>query len=126
MSKRLFTIFFFLLALVAPVSVNAEGAEELAQFIVHLETGENWDQSLSPGEQTRFAEHSANMKRLRDEGTILFGARYGKYGLLIMQSESQSSANDILAADPGVEAGIFQFRIEPISVFYPWHSSKDK
>ena len=100
----------------------AEESAPLPRFIVHLETGPKWDPELPPGEQTQFREHSANMNRLRTDGTILFGARYGEYGLLIFEGASLQAVTDILEADPGVAAGIFKFRVEPISIFYPWQA----
>ena len=119
MPAKLYLIAFIFLL---PVAAAADDARPLQQFIAHLETGERWDASLQPAEQSGFEEHSANMSRLRKQGTILFGARYGDYGLLILSAESLSSATEILDADPGVMAGIFRFRIEPISIFYPWKS----
>lgn len=115
----------FVLTGLLSVGAAAEDAESAKRFIVHLEVGENWDPALQPGEQTQFKEHSANMSRLRKEGTILFGARYGEYGLLIFEGESLDSVRDTLEADPGVLAGIFEFRIEPASIFYPWKTVDD-
>ena len=106
--------------LLLPVYGLADDGEARERFIVHLETGPAWDPALPPGEQDRFAEHSANMKRLRDEGAIVFGARYSDYGLLIIESDSVDAVRAELEADPGVAAGIFVFRVDPISVFYSW------
>ena len=102
--------------------MSTYNAEELLlkQFIVHLETGKEWNSNLSPTEQKEFKNHSENMKLLREKGIIKLGARYGEFGLLIIESESKSSAIKILEADPGIKAGIFKFRIEPISIFYNW------
>ncbi|NND00302.1 MAG: hypothetical protein HKN85_08985 [Gammaproteobacteria bacterium] len=112
--------YWIVLLLLLPINAAGGDDKSLQRFIVHIETGDNWDQSLQPAEQAKFSEHSANMKRLRTEGRILFGARYGEYGLLIIQVESLASAKAILDADPGVLAGTFTYRIEPVSIFYPW------
>ena len=106
-------------------AVPADDATSHQQFIVHLETGEAWDGALPPAEQAGFEEHSANMRRLREDGTILFGARYGEYGLLIVQAATLPMASEVFEADPGVMAGLFKFRIEPIRIFYPWKSVGD-
>lgn len=90
------------------------------QFIVHLEPGKAWDPSLSPAEQKNFKEHSANMNSLRKQGVIQMGARYSKYGMLVIQGDSLESMTELMNHDPGVMAGIFIFKIEPISIFYPW------
>lgn len=115
-----FKFYWIALFVLVPIAATAEDAKSFQQFIVHLETGEKWDHSLQPGEQTMFNEHSANMNRLRKEGTILFGARYDDYGLLILKGESLTSMVEIMETDPGVMAGIFKFRIDPINIFYPW------
>jgi len=109
--------------LLAPVLAVAD--DPLQRFIVHLETGEAWNAALPPGEQDSFAAHSANMKRLRDEGVILLGARYGDYGMLIVEARSEDALRATLEADPGVAAGIFTYRLEPISIFYPWRDRSD-
>lgn len=116
MQKSTLSIVFLILIF----TVTAVDAEQHPQFIVHLETGAQWDASLPPGEQHQFAAHSANMRQLREEGVILFGARYEDYGLLIINAETADAARAILDADPGVVAGIFQYRLAPIRVFYPW------
>lgn len=107
------------------IGVFADDTKTLKQFIVHIETGEKWDDALPPMGQEQFDEHSANMNQLRKQGTILFGARYSEFGLLVIQTESLQSAIEILEADPGVAAGIFKFRIEPISIFYPWQDPRE-
>lgn len=119
-------LYWIALIVLVPIASAAEDAKSLQQFIVHLETGEKWDHSLQPAEQTQFKEHTDNMNRLRQEGTILFGARYGEYGLLVLAGESLPSAIEVLEADPGVMAGIFKFRIEPLSIFYPWKTPDDQ
>ncbi len=113
------------LLLLVSTFVIADEAEPAALYIVHFETGENWDESVKPSEQNQFREHSANLNRLREEGTIVFGARYGELGLIIITSSSLESAVALMAADPGVKAGIFEFRVEPLSVFYPWRPHSD-
>ena len=116
----LFGVFALALACMLSATAFAEEAAPLPRFIVHLETGPKWDPELPPGEQTQFREHSANMNRLRNDGTILFGARYGEYGLLILEAASLQSVAELLDQDPGVAAGIFKYRVEPISIFYQW------
>ena len=121
----LFRLFAVAAILTLSAIALADEPAPLPRFIVHLETGPAWNPELPPGEQTNFAEHSANMNRLRNEGTILFGARYGEYGLLIFEGTSAQSVTDALEADPGVKAGIFKYHVEPISIFYPWKADDD-
>lgn len=109
---------FVLIGVIAAGAVAQEAQPPL--FIVHFETGPAWDKSLEPSAQPGFAEHSANMNRLRNEGAISFGARYGDYGLIVLKSASLEAAKATLDADPGVQSGIFVYRVAPLSVFYPW------
>ena len=121
MKTKLYLLFF--IAFYSLIS-TAEETKPFKQFIVHLETGEKWDTSISPNDQKGFKEHSANMNRLRTEGVIQFGARYSEFGLLIVSVETRDKAIEILDADPGVKSGIFKFRVDPISIFYPWKEEK--
>ena len=89
-------------------------------FVVHFETGASWDKSLPPAEQKGLPEHSANLNRLRNEGAIVFGARYGDVGLVFLEADSLDAAKAVIDADPGVRAGIFSYRVAPLRVFYPW------
>lgn len=92
----------------------------LKQFIVHFSLGPAWDQQKPPQEQIGFSEHSANMQRLRSEEVIIMGARYAQIGMLIIQSDSLENAKAMIQADPAVQNKIFNYTVEPISIFYPW------
>lgn len=106
------------LLLWAPVSY----ADEKPVFVVHFTTGPNWQADKPPGEQTGFGEHSANLQRLRKEGSILFGARYAEFGMIFLASDSIEAAGKVLDADPGVVAGIFPYEVEAMNIFYPWRN----
>jgi hypothetical protein len=112
---------FVALVLVVLGSVAAAQTAPSALFIVHLETGPKWDTAREASEQPSFREHSANMNRLREQGIIVFGARYDEFGLLFLKADTLDSAKATIEADPGVRAGIFVYRIAPLSIFYPWH-----
>lgn len=111
-----------LIALAATAALANVAAQDSPPplFIVHFETGPAWDKALDPSAQPGFAEHSANMNRLWKEGAISFGARYGDYGMIFLKSASLDAAKATLDQDPGVRAGIFIYRVAPLSVFYPW------
>jgi uncharacterized protein YciI len=112
------TLIMVALASLAFAGNDAENTQSL--FIVHFETGEHWDVSLGAHEQTGFKQHSANLQKLRHDGTIVFGARYADLGLIILRHDSLATAAELLNADPGVQSGIFVFRIEPVRIFYEW------
>ncbi|MGZ8993391.1 MAG: YciI family protein [Burkholderiaceae bacterium] len=106
-------------ALVCAVATAAETPAS-PLFVVHFETGRSWNKSLAPSDQPGFREHSANLNRLRKEGTIVFGARYADLGMIFVRAGTLDQAKALMEADPGVQSGIFSYRIEPLRVFYPW------
>lgn len=99
----------------APAVSGEEGL-----FIVHFKTGAQWDSSISADKQNGFKEHSLNLNQLRQQGVILFGARYDELGLIILNASDLDAATQLIKDDPGVKAGIFDFTIAPLNVFYPW------
>ena len=88
-------------------------------FAVELRIGPKWDPSRRPAEQAYFREHSANLKRLRENGQLLFGARYSDKGLLLLGVDSEAIARAAIEDDPSVQNGIFSFTIHPLNVFHP-------
>jgi uncharacterized protein YciI len=111
---------FAALALAVAAGTTAAQAPPASLFVVHFETGPSWNKSLAPSDQPSFREHSANLNRLRKEGTIVFGARYGDLGMIFVKADTLDAAKALMEADPGVQSGIFSYRIAPLRVFYPW------
>jgi len=74
-------------------------------------TGPGWQVDRAPGEQTGFAAHSRNLSRLRTEGRILMGGRYGAVGLMLVRAGSEAEVRQLLAADSAVAAGVFKAEI---------------
>lgn len=112
---RALTILAILLTGIAAVETQSPPL-----FIVHFETGPNWNKALGPAEQPAFKEHSVNLNRLRKEGAIVFGARYEEFGMIFLEAESLDAAKAIVDADPGVRSGAFVYRVAALQVFYPW------
>lgn len=104
------------LALCLPVAAS----EDTPLFVVHFSVGPQWNAAIAPAEQAGFSEHSANLRRLRDEGRIRFGARYGDYGMVFLAAPDLVAAEAEIAADPGVTTGLFVATVQPMRVFYPW------
>lgn len=102
-------------------SVHADPAVEAAErfFAVEIRVGPNWDNSKPPNEQAFFSEHSANLKRLREAGHIVVGARYSDIGLIIFSARSAEEVSGLMSQDPSVAAKTFQYEVHPINVFYP-------
>jgi uncharacterized protein YciI len=93
------------------------GAPVLKTFAVEFRTGPGWDKAKPPGEQKHFADHSANLRKLRQEGRIVLGARYGEVGLVLLRAADEAEARALLAADPSLAAGVFTAQIHPFSAF---------
>ena len=88
-------------------------------FAVEFRIGPKWDAAKKPHEQSHFREHSANLKRLRDSGTLLVGARYADKGFLVVAAESESDLRVQVDLDPSVQNQVFVYEIHPFLVFYP-------
>ncbi len=96
-----------------PVATVAGGT-----FAVVFSTGPKWDKSKAPNLQEGFAEHSANLRRLRESGILHAGARYGDVGLMIVRAESVDAATALFAADPTIAAGVFRIEVTPFFTVY--------
>lgn len=101
---------------VATASAQATPAPLL--WAVEITTGPGWDAAKPPGEQAHFREHSAHLKRLRDEGRIVLGARYADKGLLVLQAATADEAHALLREDPSIRAGTFAYALHEFRVFY--------
>ena len=87
-------------------------------FAVEFKTGPRWVASKQFHEQEHFREHSANLRKLREQGNLVLGARYGDKGLIVLAAESESAARAMIEQDPSVQNGIFSYELHPFSVFY--------
>lgn len=87
-------------------------------FAVEFRTGPRWDHAKPAHEQAHFREHSANLKKLRDGGHLLLGARYSDKGFLVMTGTSAAAVKELLDADPAVQNQTFAFDLHDFRVFY--------
>jgi len=87
-------------------------------FLVQFSVGPGWVAGRPPQEQSRFKEHGSNLRRLRDEGRIVLGARYADKGLIVVRFASEEQARAEMASDPGVQAGTFVFEVHQLQPFY--------
>ncbi|HUG09565.1 MAG TPA: nuclear transport factor 2 family protein [Opitutaceae bacterium] len=86
-------------------------------FAVRFTTGPKWDSAKAPNVQEFFAEHSANLSRLRREGVLVIGARYGEVGLVVLRLPDEDAVKAQLARDPSIEAGTFVAQIDRFMPF---------
>ena len=87
-------------------------------YIVEIKTGPQWDANKPAHEQSKFREHSANLKAIRDQGKLVLGARYADKGLIIVESATEQEARALFEQDPSIAEGVFAYTIFEFNVFY--------
>jgi uncharacterized protein YciI len=92
---------------------------ELPLFAIEIKVGPKWDSAKTPQEQAFFREHSANLKRLRESGSLVMGARYSDKGLVVVAASNLAETRAFMDQDPSIGAGTFAFEVHPFNVFYP-------
>lgn len=92
---------------------------EPSLFAVEIKVGPNWDATKPPQEQAYFQEHSTNLRRMREDGNLILGARYSDKGLVVVAASSAEDVRSMMGADPSIAAGTFVFEVHPFNVFYP-------
>lgn len=102
-----------LLATAPAAEMTGSGTPQAADSLWALSftTGSAWRADRAPGDQAGFAAHSRNLSRLRTEGRILMGGRYGTVGLMLVRAGSEAEVRQLLAADSAVAAGVFHAEI---------------
>ncbi len=110
---RIAGIVFFL-----TLFVFSAAADEERLFLVQFTVGEKWVKEKAPQEQAFFAEHSANLKRLRTEGKLLLGGRYSDKGVILVKAASEEAVQKEIQQDPSVAHGTFVAAIYPFAPFY--------
>ena len=100
------------------VPVQAPPPDAQLLFAVEFRTGPRWDHAKPAHEQAHFREHSANLKKLRDGGHLLLGARYSDKGFLVMTGTSAAAVKELLDADPAVQNQTFAFDLHDFRVFH--------
>ena len=111
----------FLLLLAAAGLVGAYGAGRISaapvqtpMWVMMFTPGPAWDSTRAPNEQAHFANHSANLARLRSEGRIRLGGRFGPWGLILVDASSEAQARAYFAPDSTLSSGVFR------GEFYAW------
>lgn len=87
-------------------------------FAVEITIGAKWDPAKPPQEQQYFAEHSANLRRLREAGSLVLGARYGDKGLVVLAARDEADARAMMDEDPSMKAQVFTYQLHRFNVFY--------
>lgn len=95
-----------------------DSATDADLFTVRFTTGPGWDASKPFPEQKRAAEHSANLRRMREEGLIAFGGRFADIGLIVVRAPDEAAVRSQLARDPSLEAGTFRVAVDEYRPFF--------
>ena len=102
----------------ASAAPAASGAVSRGLFAVQIRTGPQWNTALPPNQQAHMREHSAHLHKLREEGRLRIGARFGEVGLVVLEATTIDEARAWMEADPSMRGGTFRYEIHPFSVFY--------
>lgn len=109
----------WLLALAAGAQAQTPPpAVEAPLFAIQVRKGPNWDEARPPQAQARFREHGDHLRKLREAGSLVMGARYSDVGLLVVTAENEAAARALMADDPSLAAGTFGIEVHPFNVFY--------
>lgn len=77
-------------------------------YAVTFTTGAAWDTAKAPADQPFFREHSQNLARLRREGRIVMGGRFGAVGLILLRVRDGREARGLFEGDSTVVRGVFR------------------
>jgi hypothetical protein len=110
---------FLLLTAASLLSAFAAGrataaAPQTPQWVMMFTPGPAWDSTKAPNLQAHFGNHSQNLARLRSDGRIRLGGRFGPWGLILVDAASEAQARSYFASDSTLSSGVFR------GEFYPW------
>lgn len=86
-------------------------------FAIQFTTGPAWN---APAEvkDPLFRQHSENLQRMRREGIVQFGARYGEFGLVVVHAADEAAVRAQVAQDPSLAAGLFKADVFEFRPFF--------
>lgn len=109
----------FVLLLFLPLFLHAQESGNNKLYFVALYTiGPLWDKDTHPNDQPYFKEHSAFLNKLREEKTIVIGARYSDTGMIVFQATDLNAAKDLLFRDIALQKQLFRVEVHPFNAFY--------
>ncbi len=110
----------FLFLLTASSMILAQDVQKKApQYYAALfSRGAGWDTTKGPNAQPFFKEHGLNLSRLKKEGKIAIGARYGEMGMVVFPAESEEEVRGHFFNDSLVVKDILRMEIVKFNPFY--------
>ncbi len=88
------------------------------QYLAQLHgTREGWPENMTLNEERIMEEHFEYLKRLTAEKKVLMaGPAFGAFGLIVLQTESEQEANEIMNNEPSVVRGVHTYQLYPLRV----------
>jgi uncharacterized protein YciI len=102
----------------APLSADVQSPPKPQLFAVRFQPGPGWDKAKPPADQTGFASHSANLQRLRREGTVVLGGRFADFGLVVVTARDLDAARALFAGDETIAAKVFAMQVDPWATIF--------
>jgi hypothetical protein len=96
----------------------AAGPVQTPLWVMMYTTGPAWDATRAAADQRHFRTHSANLARLRAEGRIRLGGRFGPWGLILVDARSEAEARSYFAPDSALSSGVFAGELHAWSTIY--------
>lgn len=110
------------LAAVGPTRAEDAAAPPAAAsgrlYAVEIRTGPAWDAAKPANEQAYFREHSAHLRKLRDDGVLVLGARFSDKGFIVLRAGSATEARAMLDQDASIRNLTFRYELHDFNVFY--------
>ncbi len=112
-------VLLFVLATTVIRAQDMQKKEPPKQYYAALfSRGEHWDTTKRPNDQPHFAEHGKNLQRLKTEGRIALGGRFGELGLVIFMSDSETEVRSFFSSDSLVLKDILKMELTKFNPFY--------
>jgi uncharacterized protein YciI len=100
---------------------RASDAPEQADYVLtYLKTGPNSAGQTKEESAKIFGGHMANMQRLAAEGDLVIAGPFGSprdkswRGILLLDTGDLDRAKELVATDPGIQAGVFVAEMHPV------------
>lgn len=101
-------------------AASASGGAGIVErlFMIQFTTGPGWLAGKPFQDQPMAAEHSQNLRRLRELGMVVMGARYGSTGMIVLRASSEAAARSEIEKDPTIARGVFIYTVDELKPFY--------
>jgi uncharacterized protein len=91
------------------------------RYVSIMALGPHWETSGNDGSRDVVNRaHYDYMKNLYDQGTLILGGPFKRAagGIHILECPTKAAAEELLAGDPGVKAGMFTFELRELFTMF--------